>query len=140
MAWCSIDFSLLSSKLTSNFFQTTTKRHDEIQSAAMQLYCTPCKRGFSDKQALDQHSRDSPAHISIVDCQPCNRSFLNQDALDQHLRDSPAHKITFPCIACDRSFVNQDALDQHLQFSSAHAPTFNCEPKISFWIVLMSST
>lgn len=100
----------------------------EIQSAVMQFHCTPCKRDFGDKQALNKHLRHASAHISVVDCQPCKKSFVNQDALDQHLRDSPAHKITFPCEPCNRSFVNQDALDQHLRDAPAHgAPTFDCE-------------
>ena len=89
--------------------------------------CDLCDRFFDDRQALQQHIRDAPAHTLIFPCEPCNRTFVSQSALEQHTRDSPVHTITHECEPCNRSFGSQSALDQHIQYSPAHAVSFSCE-------------
>ena len=56
-------------------------------------YCASCDRSFGSKEALDQHRKDSPAHVVTFDCEDCNRSFGSEEALDQHLRDCPMHQL-----------------------------------------------
>ncbi|CAI7628428.1 unnamed protein product [Penicillium viridicatum] len=91
--------------------------------------CDLCDRFFDDRQALQQHIRDAPAHTLTFSCQPCNRTFVSHSALDQHTRDSPVHTIKYDCEPCSRSFGSQSALDQHVQYSPAHAVSSNCEPR-----------
>ncbi len=93
----------------------------------MSVSCVICNRSFARQQALDQHVRDSPAHLKTFYCDACDRSFSSQDALDRHIRDSPAHTQRFDCNACDRSFSSQGALDQHMRDSPAHTQTFDCD-------------
>lgn len=90
--------------------------------------CDLCDRFFGDRQALQQHIRDAPAHTWTFPCEPCNRTFVSQSALDQHTRYSPVHTTTYDCEPCGRTFSSQSALDQHAQSSPAHAVSFNCEP------------
>ncbi|KOS41440.1 hypothetical protein ACN38_g7681 [Penicillium nordicum] len=90
--------------------------------------CDLCDRFFGDRQALQQHIRDAPAHTLTFSCEPCNRTFVSYSALDQHIRDSPVHTTTYDCEPCSKYFGSQSALDQHVQNSPAHAVSFNCEP------------
>lgn len=93
----------------------------------MSSHCILCDRSFDKDESLQQHLRDSPAHISSCHCEACNRSFSSEEALEQHLRDSPFHAPTFNCETCDRSFGDDGALEQHLRDSPVHARTFSCE-------------
>jgi hypothetical protein len=89
--------------------------------------CEACDRSFGSEYSLEQHLRDSPAHAPSFDCEVCNRSFSSEYSLEQHLRDSPAHAPSFDCEVCDRSFGSEYSLEQHLRDSPAHGPSFECK-------------
>ena len=95
------------------------------QRISMATVCQICDRSFKTEEALEQHRRDSPAHVAAFDCEECDRTFNTEEALEQHLRDSPAH--TYGCEECQRTFNTEEALEQHLRDSLAHAAAFECE-------------
>ncbi|TEY47671.1 hypothetical protein BOTCAL_0302g00190 [Botryotinia calthae] len=88
------------------------------------------------------HKRTSLAHV--FNCVPCNRRFNSEETLQQHLRDSPAHVPSFGCDDCDRSFDSEEALQQHPRDSPIHQqdtetpldvffhsfPTFDYDPSL----------
>lgn len=88
-------------------------------------FCDDCDRSSDSREALEQHIRDSPT--SSFDCEICDRSFGNKEALKQHLRDSPVHAPSFDCPKYNRFFNSEEALEQHLRGSPAHSPSFDCE-------------
>ncbi|GIZ49948.1 hypothetical protein CKM354_001296400 [Cercospora kikuchii] len=57
----------------------------------MALTCVPCNRQFASDQALQQHTRDSPAHSAPVARRDCIRNFASAEAHPQQIRASPAH-------------------------------------------------
>nr|POE48932.1 zinc finger protein 37 [Quercus suber] len=85
--------------------------------------CIQCARSFKAPAALEQHIRDSPAHVNPFGCNECGRTFQIYDALKQHIRDLPDHPLIFNCDECDRTFYTQKALQQHIRDSPIHNTT-----------------
>lgn len=70
----------------------------------MPVVCEKCDRAFETKRALQQHTRDSPAHSNTFDCAECDRAFITEQALQQHIRDSPLHTADEDPEEADQSF------------------------------------
>ena len=94
-------------------------------SSAHVFDCKTCDHHFSSGMALQQHLRDSSAHVPF--CDECDKSFDTRKGLERHLRDSPAHAPSFDCETCNRSFGSEEAREQHLRDAPIHSPSFDCE-------------
>jgi DNA-directed RNA polymerase subunit RPC12/RpoP len=55
--------------------------------------CITCDKTFASDEALQQHERDSPAHVASYECETCDKTFANDEALQQHDRDPLDHTL-----------------------------------------------
>ena len=61
-------------------------------------------------QAKSKPVNQAPAPFR---CIRCNRNFANRDALNQHLKNSSVHAKSFQCHICDNDLPNKSAFDKH---------------------------
>jgi hypothetical protein len=54
-------------------------------------HCELCRKSFKTLFALQNHEKDSPAHMTHH-CEQCQKSFQSQAALSQHTKTSRRHK------------------------------------------------
>ncbi|KAK6436860.1 hypothetical protein LTR95_006945 [Oleoguttula sp. CCFEE 5521] len=80
----------------------------------MPIICENRDRVFNTEEALQQHIRDSPAHLATFDCEECERVFNTEEALQQQIRDSRLHADDESIDGADRSFDMRHSLHREV--------------------------
>ena len=109
---------------------TTNSPSDLVQDKPILPRSSPQYRSHGQRlqgQAKSKPVIQAPAPFR---CMRCNRNFANRDALNQHLKNSSVHAKSFRCHICDNDFLNKSAFDKHSCASTADSkrsitPTLN---------------
>ena len=97
-------------------------------SAKSRFVCGECSRGFSSKQALQNHER-LHANERAFSCSQCAKSFVTASALSSHERIHEGTGRAFACSHCDKAFNNRSNLERHVRakhFEFSDGKKFPC--------------
>ena len=89
--------------------------------------CETCKRGFSQKSYLTQHTNDVHLKLKPHTCDTCKRGFSQKVNLTNHINNVHLKLRPYKCGVCKKVFSQKVDLKTHTNSVHLKLKPYNCE-------------